>query len=575
MLCWLQRCQNKPAVTKTSRAEHRPVIGAADSRRVATPIPEEAMTQMPRRRLSRRRMLHLSAAGAAALALPAPFILRNRAALAATSDTALPGLPYGIASGDIGIDSAVIWSRSDRPARMIVEYATTEGFKDAKRIVGPAAMEDTDFTARLNLTELPADQEIFYRVSFEDLADLKTINGPLAGRFRTAPAERRNVNIVWSGDTVGQGWGINLDWGGMKLYEAMRQVQPDLFIHSGDNIYADGPLTAEVKLPDGSLWKNVTIEEKSKVAETLAEYRGNYKYNLMDENIRRFYAEVPGIFQWDDHETLNNWYPTEVLGEAEKKKGYTVMSVPLLAARAKRAFLEYTPVALNATDGERIYRTIHYGPLLDIFVLDMRSYRGPNSPNRQGFASEATDFLGRPQVAWLKQALLRSRATWKIIAADMPIGLQVPDGDTDFEAIANGDGPALGREIETAGLLRFIKMNDIRNTVWLTADVHYCAAHHYDPNRAQFQDFLPFWEFVAGPANAGTFGPSKLDNTFGPQVMFQKAPPEGQENLPPSAGYQFFGQVGIEGATAVMTVRLRDVTGQELYKVDLEPEQGV
>jgi alkaline phosphatase D len=178
-------------------------------------------------------------------------------------------------------------------------------------------------------------------------------------------------------------------------------------------------------------------------------------------------------------------------------------------------------------------------------------------------------------VAWLKQQLLSSRATWKIIAADMPIGLQVPDGDTDFEAIANGDGPALGREQETAGLPRFIKMNDIRNTVWLTADVHYCAAHHYDPNRAQFQDFLPFWEFVAGPLNAGTFGPNKLDNTFGPQVMFQKAPPEGQMNLAPSAGYQFFGQVGIEGATGMMTVRLRDVTGQELYKIDLEPEQGV
>jgi alkaline phosphatase D len=512
--------------------------------------------------------------GSAALAIGAPFIVRSRAALAATSDTALPGLPYGIMAGDVGADSAVIWSRSDRPARMIVEYAASDSFANAQRVTGPAALEDSDFTARVNLSDLPADQHIFYRVSFEDLSDLKTVNGPLTGQFRTAPAEARDLNILWSGDTAGQGWGINLDWGGMKIYETMRKEQPDLFIHSGDNIYADGPIKAEAKLPDGTVWKNVVTEEKSKVAETLAEYRGNYKYNLMDENVRRFNAEVAQIFQWDDHETLNNWYPTKILDETWKKKGYSETSVPLLSARARKAFLEYMPVRLNADDGERIYRAIRYGPHLDIFVLDERSYRGPNSPNRQGVPSAETDFIGRRQVAWLKEQLMMSKATWKLIAADMPIGLQVPDGDKDFENLANGDGPPLGREMEMAGLLRFIRMNGIRNTVWVTADVHYAAAHYYDPNKAQFQDFLPFWEFVASPANAGTFGPNKLDNTFGPQVMFQKAPPDGQSNLAPSAGMQFYGQLQIEGASGVLTVRLKDLNGQELYKVELNPEQS-
>ena len=47
--------------------------------------------------------------------------------------------------------------------------------------------------------------------------------------------------------------------------------------------------------------------------------------------------------------------------------------------------------------------------------------------------------------------------------------------------------------------LRFIRDNGIENVVWLTADVHYTAAHYYDPNQAQFQEFAPFWEFVSGP----------------------------------------------------------------------------
>ena len=85
------------------------------------------------------------------------------------------------------------------------------------------------------------------------------------------------------------------------MYETMRRRHPDFFLHSGGTIYADGPILPQVTLPDGSLWRNVTIEEKAKVAETLAEFRGNHRYNLLDDNVRRFNAEVANIAQWDDH----------------------------------------------------------------------------------------------------------------------------------------------------------------------------------------------------------------------------------------------------------------------------------
>jgi alkaline phosphatase D len=93
----------------------------------------------------------------------------------------------------------------------------------------------------------------------------------------------------------------------MKIYEAMRQTNPDFFIHSGDNIYADGPIQEFANAEDGKVWHNVVTPEVSKVAETLAEFRGRYKYNVLDENVRRFNAEVPQIWQWDDHEIINNW----------------------------------------------------------------------------------------------------------------------------------------------------------------------------------------------------------------------------------------------------------------------------
>jgi alkaline phosphatase D len=169
--------------------------------------------------------------------------------------------------------------------------------------------------------------------------------------------------------------------------------------------------------------------------------------------------------------------------------------------------------------------------------------------------------------------LQNSKATWKVIASDMPVGLVVADGKTgNFENLANGDGPALGRELEFADLLRFIQQNNIKNVVWLTADVHYAAAHYYDPGKAQFTDFKPFWEFVAGPLHAGTFGPSAMDNTFGPQVKFQSIPSNLKQNRPPSEGLQFFGTVKIDGDSEVMTVALHNLEGKTFYSIDLSPE---
>src|SRR5262249_10262411 len=139
------------------------------------------------------------------------------------------------------------------------------------------------------------------------------------GHFRTAPIERRNISFVWSGDTAGQGWGIDETRGGMRTYAAMRATGPDFFIHSGDSIYADCPIPAQLRLPDGQIWKNIVTEDKSKVAETLAEFRGNYKYNLLDDNVRVFNAEVPIFAQWDDHEVTNDWCPgEEVSGYSDK-----------------------------------------------------------------------------------------------------------------------------------------------------------------------------------------------------------------------------------------------------------------
>ena len=352
----------------------------------------------------------------------------------------------------------------------------------------------------------------------------------------------------------------------------MRKHRPDFLLHSGDTIYADGVIPSEVKLADGKLWKNVTIPEKAKVAETLDEYRAAHKYNFMDEQcprLQRRGADLRAVGRPRGHQQL-------VAVEAAARRLQGARHHAAGGARAARAFHEMYPMRESIVEPGRVYRTLNYGPHLDVFMLDERSYRGGNGPNLQTSYGPESYFLGPEQLAWLKRALLNSRATWKVIASDMPLSIIVYDDATNkkgSEAFAQGDGPPRGRELEIADILRFIKTSGVVNTVWLTADVHYAAAHYYNPDKAQFQEFDPFWEFVSGPLHAGTFGPNELDNTFGPEVKFIKAPGLDKQNLPPSAGMQFFGHVKIEGASGQMTVTLRDRADVALWSTTLDPKR--
>lgn len=522
----------------------------------------------PRSQPVSRRQFTRELLRASSAVLAAPALVSRGFGAGGLVDGSRPGITHGVASGDVAADSAIIWSRTDRAARMVVEWSLNERFSDVRRVLGPVTGPEADFTAKAVLSDLPAGQRIFYRVQFEDAAGGKGVSEAVTGRLLTAPREARDVFLAWSGDTCGQGYGIDAGRGGLKTYAAIRAAQPDFFVHSGDTIYADNPLAKTVTLPDGSVWRNTVTDEKAKVAETLNEFRGNHRYNLLDEQVRACNADVPVFAQWDDHEVRNNWCPGQVLEDAR----YTERRTDVLAARAKQAFFDYWPIRPNP-DG-RIYRSISRGPLCELFFLDLRSHRGLNSANRQREQTPDAAFMGRAQLAWLMQALTESRATWKVICSDMPLSLLVRDTATTWEAFANGDdGRPLGRELEVADLLRHLKANRVRNVIWLTADVHYAASHHYDPARAAFTEFDPFWEFVSGPLHAGTFGPNAHDRTFGPETRWQSRTP-GQPSSGPWTNQQFFGTVRIDAKTGAATVAHLNRDGEKLWSIELPPHPG-
>jgi alkaline phosphatase D len=198
----------------------------------------------------------------------------------------------------------------------------------------------------------------------------------------------------------------------------------------------------------------VSNERIARVAQTIEDYRARFQYNLEDEHVRALAADVPIVAQWDDHETHNNWWPHQQL-EDER---YANRDASEISRLAHRAMYEWTPLPPGP-----VYRVVHYGPLLDIVVMDCRSYR---SPNVGGDA--ASDMLGAEQARWLVNALAASRARWKLVACDQPLSLVIPDGPDNSrrEGFADGTPAIRGREVELSRVLSGLRAASVKNAVW-------------------------------------------------------------------------------------------------------------
>src|SRR6516165_11493689 len=134
--------------------------------------------------LSRRRLIMTAASS---LALTAAGGI-GRPYLSRAADR--PLITHGIQSGDVSDGEAVVWARADRPARMRVEVSSTDSFKTMHDVTFADALPETDFTATVLLEDLPAGQDIFYRIAFEDHASPTIVGESQVGHFRMPPLDR-------------------------------------------------------------------------------------------------------------------------------------------------------------------------------------------------------------------------------------------------------------------------------------------------------------------------------------------------------------------------------------------------
>ena len=195
-----------------------------------------------------------------------------------------------------------------------------------------------------------------------------------------------------------------------------------------------------------------TTGVKATVAETLDEFRGSFRYNLRDANLRRFNAEVPMVAQWDDHEVRNNWYPGQVLGD-ERVRAYTE-SVSLLAARASRRSSTTRRSAAPVDPRAHLPRRPPRAAGSTCSCSTAAATAGRTPPTCSPRPRRRPRSWRRRSGPGSRRRWSRSRATWKVIACDMPIGVVVPDGPrAGHRGVANADPRAARARARSRGLL--------------------------------------------------------------------------------------------------------------------------
>jgi phosphodiesterase/alkaline phosphatase D-like protein len=413
----------------------------------------------------------------------------------------------GVGAFEIEQNRAILWTHvvpvdpETKSVLFAVEMATDEAFSSIVRSQAVSAMSKHDFTARVLMTGLSPGTRYYYRFFAEGTGAVSP-----TGSFRTAPADNDGapVRFVISGDSnLGYTGPLGLDF---HVLSAAAAEDPDFFVFFGDTIYADSGI-----LPGGDAF-------------TLDEYREVHRLTRADPHMQELLAATGTFSGWDDHEVRND-YDGETVDPVQFENG-------------AQAFFEYLPLRKNPVGPPfRTDRNVRWGEHVELFFLDGRQFRtteqfcnpdsipdGPETPDTlfspfvedevlivqvdpvlgpiaanllllpsdpacvdDLLAAPDRSLLGAAQLAALKQALLDSTATFKIIVNDVPLShLYVTPYDRWDGYVA-----------EQQDLLDFIGANlDPDRVLVLTTDFH--------TNLAVRRPELT--EVIVGPIGQTTFG---------------------------------------------------------------------
>jgi alkaline phosphatase D len=415
-------------------------------------------------RLRRREFLLASAASGLALAGPVNYaaLARSRTVPVATGGK----FAYGVASGFPMPNAIVLWTRVaqlDRSAKVSLEVATDQHFRHVIRSQQVLADAQRDFTVHAPITGLKPAHEYFYR--FQTKHSHSRI-----GTFRTLPPANSHQPVkigFYSCSSYEAGYYT-------ALLGLAKEKDLDFVMCLGDYIYEHHYYSGPAARAD------TTGTNKDGDVQSLAEYRQKYRFYQTDPNLQAMHAAYPFVTIWDDHEVEDN-YAGDLPDSAstspatlENNNKYA-RRVPFAQRRknAYKAYFEAMPRIPRKGDPNRIYGSFRIGNMAELFLTDERQYRDQQPCNDVQLAACPSDllpgstFLGSVQKNWIKSALPKSKARWKLFASEtMMMSLDATKG-----VHANQDQWD-GYSAERAEILGHFHSKGVDNLVVLSGDLH-------------------------------------------------------------------------------------------------------
>ena len=281
-------------------------------------------------------------------------------------------LVHGPMLGRVNDHRAGLWLRTDSVRRVQWIISVDSNFMTAMR--SPAIRTDArrEHVAKMDMTGLLPDTRYYYKLEI----DGQEFAGPWT--FRTAPRVQDKAQI-----SVGFGGGAAFIPWHHAMWETLARQEFDAFLFLGDNVYIDYP-------------------ERPYIQQYCY-----YRRHAQPE-FRRFIARTPIYAVWDDHDFGDN----DAFGTPRVDSPY--WKKPVLEV-FKNQWIN--PAYGGDARHPGVWFTFSQADV-QFFMLDGRYYR------EGSFVGDSTgmpkSMLGPAQLAWLKDQLLASDATFKVICSPVP-----------------------------------------------------------------------------------------------------------------------------------------------------------
>jgi len=368
----------------------------------------------------------------------------------------------GVASGDPTSSGVVLWTRLAPdplipggglpPTAIDVswEIAEDEAMTKVVRRGQAVAPPQLAHSVHVEVEGLKPDRWYWYRFRAGDAESRK-------GRTRTLPRPADQPEQLRFAFASCQHYETGL----YTAYDHMVKQELDLIFHLGDYIYEGGRLPGRVR------------EHPEAETESLEDYRTRYALYKSDPMLQAAHTHCPWFVTWDDHEVANNY-----AGSVASNKKVDALNLLARRANAYQAYYESMPLrgrSVPTGPDMRLYRKASFGRLAEFLVLDTRQYRSdqvnnekPGPLNDEAFDPNRT-MLGQRQKGWMESSLLRSNATWNVLAQQVMMAMVNRRFDKgEFYSMDQWPGYAAERR----NLVKFLEERRVPNPVILTGDIH-------------------------------------------------------------------------------------------------------